>query len=69
MRRIQVLLAVGVMEGRQLPYAPLRSHEAQLWHAVLPGPENKPEAQALHVEAPARLQVPLGHMAQPMPWP
>ena len=69
LRRTQVLPAGFDIESRHCPYAPGRSHEAQLWHDVLPGPENKPVAQALQVEAPVTLKVPLGHMEHPMPWP
>ena len=61
LRRIQVLLG-EVMEFKHIPYAACTSQEAQDWHTVLPGPENSPEAQAEQVEAPARLNVPLGHI-------
>ena len=65
-RRIQALLAEI---RRHCPYAPGRSQDAQLWHEELPGPENRPVPQGEHVEAPARLYVPLGHMPQLTPCP
>ena len=53
-RRIQALLA-EFMVRRHCPYAPGTSQEAQLWHAVLPGPENRPVLHGVQVDAPARL--------------